>query len=465
MQLNLFRLVMLTMGFIISLRSLPILAETGWQQAFYLLIASIFFLLPVALISAELSTGWPRAGGVYQWVKLALGDRMAFIAAWMLWVQMFFGMVTIGSFIAAMIAYIINPALVNNHFYMAGVIIALYWVVTLLNLKGVRSASLISSIGFFIGVLLPFVMITGFGLAFYMGNQSTALPPFSWHKLLPDITNIDQLSFIVGVIFTFTGIEVSSVHAKNVKNPQRNYPLSLLITIVLLMVINIFGAFSIEMAEPRNQLNLASGVMQTFSRFFQSEGIPWMIPVVAFMTAIGAFGQLSTWVLGPSKAMHQVAVDGFMPVWWHKTNENGVPVRFVFVQASMISLIAMLYVVVPAVNQVFFMVLILATILYSITYLLLFISGIVLRYKYPDVERTYRVPGNLIGMWVLAGFGSITVLFAIFISFFPPSSLHIETLFYSSFMGGGLLVFIAIPLLLYRCRKPEWKDTPAKNTM
>jgi len=443
-----------------SIRNLPMLAETGWAQIFYMVVAALIFLIPTALISAELATGWPSAGGVYKWIKLAFGDRAAFVGAWMLWVQMFFGMVMIGSFIAAMIAFIFKPALASNNIYIAVVTIVIYWVATIINMKGLKSGSLISSIGFLVGVLIPFILILGFGLNYFLGSNPIQLPKFTWAQALPNFSSIRNLAFFVGIIFLYSGMEVSSVHANEVKNPQKNYPLAMLIAAIFIMVLNIFGAFAIEIAEPRSSINLASGIMQTFKIFFIEQNVSWLIPIVAFMAAVGAFGQLSTWVLGPSTAMLQVAKNGFMPKWWQKTNSAGVPIRFVLVQATMVSLVALIYVVVPAVNTGFFMVLILTTVLYAVMYLLLFASGIKLRYKYPDVKRTYRVPGGNIGMWIVGGLGFLAMLFVILISFFPPANLKIGSpVFYVLFMVLGLLIFVTLPIIIYARRKPEWKAT------
>ncbi len=463
-KLNLFKLVMITLAFIMSIRNLPMLAETGWAQIFYMVVAAVIFLIPTALISAELATGWPSAGGVYNWIRLAFGDRAAFVGVWMLWVQMFFGMVMIGSFIAAMLAFIFKPELANNNIYIASVTIAIYWVATLLNLKGLKFGSLISSAGFLIGVLIPFTLILGFGLAYFMGSNPIQLPEFSWSQALPNFSNISNLAFFVGIIFLYSGMEVSSVHANEVHNPQRNYPLAMLIAVVFIMILNIFGAFAIEIAEPKGSINLASGIMQTFTVFFTDQKVAWLIPIVAAMAAFGAFGQLSTWVLGPSTAMLQVAKNGFMPKWWQKTNRAGVPIRFVLVQATMVSLVALIYVVVPAVNAGFFMVLILTTVLYAVMYLLLFASAIKLRYSYPDVKRTYTVPGGNFGMWVIAGLGFLAMLFVIVISFFPPANLQIGSpLFYVLFIAFGLLIFLTLPLLIYARKKPEWKEVSATD--
>ncbi len=460
--LNLFKLIMITLAFIMSIRNLPLLAETGWQQIFYMVLAALVFLIPVALLSAELATGWPKAGGVYQWIKLAFGDRYAFIGAWMLWVQMFFGMVMIGSFIAAMIAYIFDPALATNNLYIAIVIIVIYWIATLINFKGLRSGSIISSVGFIVGVLIPFALILIFGVAYFMGNNPIQLPAFSWDEAIPDFSTLGNLGLFAGFIFVYAGVEVSSVHANQVNNVRKNYPLAMLIAAILLISLNVLGAFAIEISEPRNDINLAAGIMQAFTKILEAEGFSWLKPVMAFMIAVGAFGQLSTWVLGPSKAMLQVAKNGYMPKWWHKTNEEGVPVRFLLVQASVITLVALVYVVVPSVNAGFFMMLILTTILYAVMYILMYASGIKLRYKYPDVKRAYTIPGGKFGIWLVAGVGLIAMVFTIIISIIPPEKLSVGSpTFYVAFMIIGLIVFLSIPLIIYAKRKPSWKAEDA----
>ncbi|RKZ06055.1 amino acid permease, partial [Candidatus Fermentibacteria bacterium] len=151
--------------------------------------------------------------------------------------------------------------------------------------------------------------------------------------------------------------------------------------------------------------------------------------------------------------------------WWQKTNKANVPIRFVLVQATMVSLVALIYVIVPAVNAGFFMVLILTMVLYAVMYLLLFAAGIKLRYKYPDVERTYRIPGGNTGMWIVGGVGFLTMIFVIIISFFPPSNLQVGSpLFYVLFMVAGLVIFSSLPMIIYSCRKPAWKAITTSDT-
>ncbi|MCK4267674.1 MAG: amino acid permease [Actinomycetia bacterium] len=146
---------MIASAFIVSVRNLPMLAETGFQMIFFALLAVVFFLLPTALVSAELATGWPKRGGVYAWVKEAFGDRWGFVAIWLQWIQMIFGMVTVLAFIAGSLAYVFNPALGSNGLWILLTVAVVYWGATLLNFRGLKFSGLISTVCLIAGVLVP----------------------------------------------------------------------------------------------------------------------------------------------------------------------------------------------------------------------------------------------------------------------------------------------------------------------
>ena len=83
--MSLFTLTMINVIAIDSLRSIPMSAHYGFSLVFYLLSALIFFI-PSALISAELSTGWPQTGGIYVWVREAFGIPIGFLVIWLQWI-------------------------------------------------------------------------------------------------------------------------------------------------------------------------------------------------------------------------------------------------------------------------------------------------------------------------------------------------------------------------------------------
>ena len=119
------------------LRYLPSTAFFGPSLISFFILGAIFFLLPGALVSADLASSFPEKSGIYQWTKLAFGKKTAFLAVWLQWVNTLVWFPTILSFIAGTFAFLINPVLGTNTTYLICMIIGIFWVLTFLNLKGV----------------------------------------------------------------------------------------------------------------------------------------------------------------------------------------------------------------------------------------------------------------------------------------------------------------------------------------
>jgi amino acid transporter len=116
--ISVFMLAMLNVSIMASLRNLPLVAEYGLSAIVFFAIVALFFLIPCALVSAELATGWPKSGGIYIWIREALGDRWGFFAIWMQWVHNVAWYPVIMSFIAGTLAYIFSPSLAQNKVYI-----------------------------------------------------------------------------------------------------------------------------------------------------------------------------------------------------------------------------------------------------------------------------------------------------------------------------------------------------------
>src|SRR3954447_18376348 len=73
-------LALMTVSSVASLRPAPTMAVYGLACVFLYVLPAIVFLIPTALVSAELASGWD--GGVYRWVTEGISPRLGFTAAW-----------------------------------------------------------------------------------------------------------------------------------------------------------------------------------------------------------------------------------------------------------------------------------------------------------------------------------------------------------------------------------------------
>ncbi|MGL5417646.1 MAG: tyrosine-tyramine antiporter [Clostridium sp.] len=461
-KLTLFQLIGITMAFFGSIRSVPTLAINGWTEITYLIAAVVVFAIPIALIAAELATGWPEEGGPQVWVKEAFGERWSFVTSWLLWVQMMTGMTVVGTTVGVILGYVIGmPDLSQNNMFVFICLLVSFWGVTLLNFK-LDMVKIVGKFGALIGVYIPFVILAILGIIYmikfgitpngYLGN-------FEVDKLIPDFSNLGSITYFSGIIFIFAGVEISSVYANNIDNPKKNYPIAVIASVLALVLANLLAGITVSNAIPQGKIELTN-ILQPFAIYIKGFHLPSLFQnIIALMILIGVLGQMSAWVLGPSKAMVRIAEDGDLPRFFQKRTGKGVPTTFVIIQAIVVSVLALAYVAIPNVNGVFFMITIVTTILYCVVYILICISALKLRYSKPNVSRAFRLgaKGN-VAMWIVAMLALFGVILTIIVSLIPPSVISQgQHTFYIGFQIIGTAMSIIIPLIIFRFRKESWK--------
>lgn len=449
-------IALINVAAICSIKNFPMMAEYGLATIFFLILASLFFFIPVSLVSAELATGWPDRG-VYTWVKEGLSPSFGFLAIWLQWIENVIWYPTILSFIAATISYIFMPELAQNKIFVLSIVLATFWSATLINFLGMRISGWISAISVLFGTILPIGLILILaGIWLSRGLPSQII--FQWKSLIPDLTSFNELVLLSGFVFSLTGLEMSAVHAKDVEHPKRDYPKAIFLSALLIVTLSALGSLTVATVVPLNELELTSGGMEAFRYLMESLHMAWAVPVIAGVITIGALGMLSTWIVGPSRGLLATAQDGYLPPIMQKTNKHGMPVAIFILQAAIVTVLSFVFLYMPSISTSYWILLALSAELYFIMYILLFIAAIRLRIKKPDVERTYRVPGGKIGLWIVSSMGILSASFALGLSFLPPSQLETGNLFlYESILIGGTIIFCLAPIAIYHLRKPEWK--------
>jgi putative glutamate/gamma-aminobutyrate antiporter len=455
-SISVFILAMINVAAIASLRGLPAMAEYGLSSVFYYVFVAIGFFIPTALVSAELATGWPKKGGIYSWVKEAFGEQFGFLSISLQWLQNVIWYPTVLSFTGATLAFIINPELASNNLYMIGVILVVYWGATLLNFRGMKTSGIFSSVGVIAGTMLPALLIIVLAAIWFMGGNPLQIE-FTADALIPDIASLSTIVLAASVLLSMAGMEMSAVHAREVKDPQKDYPKAILFSTIIILAIFILGTLAIAMVVPSEKISLVAGVMEAFTDFLGAYGLGWLVPIIAILIVLGAVGQVSTWIVGPSKGLFATADDGCLPPFFQKLNKNKMPVNMLLAQAGVVTVLSLIFLLMPSVSSSYWILTALTAQLYLIMYLFLFASAIKLRYSRPNVRRPYKIPFGNKGMWLVAGIGILSSVFGIFIGFFPPVQFDMGSpIVYVGFLLAGIVVFAGLPLLVHSIRKPEW---------
>jgi glutamate:GABA antiporter len=453
--LSVFVLAMLNVSVMASLRNLPLVAEYGLGAIFYFLLVALLFLVPCALISAELSTGWPKTGGVYVWVKEALGERWGFFAVWVQWAHNLSWYPVILAFVATTLAYLINPSLAEHKGYVVMTVLGSFWGMTLLNYLGIKTSSWFSTLGVIVGTILPGIVIITLGASWIIGGQPSQI---SWDVagLIPHPGKIDNLVFLAGMFLAFAGLEVTAAHAANVVNPQRNYPRSIVLAALITFFLFMLGSLAIAVVIPKSDISLVSGVIEAFSHFFTAYNVGWLVPLMAVLLVIGAIAEVNAWIIGPIKGLYATSIHGSLPSFFHKVSARGVPTRLLMFQGIVVSIAALVFLHMPTISASYWILSALSAQSYLVMYILMFISAVKLRYSRPFVPRAYKIPYQNKGMWIVASSGILASLFAIGMGFIPPAQLQTGSLlFYETFLITGLVVMCGVPLIISYFRPPS----------
>ena len=455
-SVNVFSLTMLNIATILTIKNWAFMAEYGFASLFFLLITMLLFFIPCGLVSAELAAAWPQLGGVYIWVKEAFGHRWGFLASWLLWLENVVWYPTILSFIVGTAFFALAPTLASHPFYTFLAVVFVMWALTAINLFGLRATSFMSEIGVLIGTFIPAILIITLGICWVIesGVPAEATHLASW---LPDFQEPSQLAFLAGIFMSFGGIELSAVHAKDVENPTKNYPKAILISGVFIVFMTLLGVLAIAYATPNGQIDLTAGAIKAVSGFLAHWNLDRYVPLVAILMVVGAIGTVSSWIAGPTRALLAVATHGDLPPFFHKTNRFGMPVNIMITQAGIVTLLALVFVYLPSISASFWILNALAAQLYLLMYLLMFVAALVLRYKFPNIPRPYRVPFGNAGLWACCLTGIGASVFGILVGFLPPPELQTGSpLFYQGFLVAGILLVCIMPHLILIFKKKNW---------
>ncbi len=455
--LSIFLLAMLNVSVMASLRNLPLVSEYGLSAIFYFLVVALTFLVPCALISAELATGWPKSGGVYVWVREALGERWGFFSVWVQWAHNLAWYPVILSFVATSVAYVINPALAENKYYILTIVLLSFWSMTLLNYLGIRASSWFSTLGVIVGTIFPGALIIFLGASWLITGNSAQIS-FNWESIIPAPSNLNNLVFLAGMFLAFAGLEVTAAHAGQVENPKKNYPRAILLASVITFLLFMLGSLSIALVIPKSEISLVAGLIEAFGRFFTVYHLQPILPLMAILLTIGAVAEVNAWIIGPIKGLYATTSHGELPPLFQKVNKKGVPTNLLLFQAIIVTFSSFVFLQMPTISSSYWILSALSAQSYLIMYILMFISALKLRYTQPKVPRPYQVPYGKRGIWIAVILGIASSLFAITIGFVPPGQLKTGSLFfYELFLIAGLLIMCGIPLVIHKFKKPSWK--------
>ncbi|WP_415285481.1 glutamate:gamma-aminobutyrate antiporter [Clostridium perfringens] len=458
-SLTLFGFFAMTASMVMAVYEYPTFATSKLHLVFYLLLGGFLWFIPVALCAAEMATvdGWEK-GGVFTWTGKNLGKKYGFANLFFEFFEITVGFVTMIYFILGALSYVFDwPALNSNPMIKFIGVLVIFWILALSQFGGTKYTAKIAKIGFIVGILLPSAILIILALVYII--QGNPIYISSKDTFVPDFTKVNTLVVFVSFILSYMGVEASATHANEMDNPKKEYPLAMLLLVIVAIVVSTLGGLAIAAVIPQNQINLSAGVVQTFvvllGHFTANNTI--LVKIIALLLAFGVIAEVSSWVVGPTRGMIIAAEEGAIPKSWAKTNEHDVPVYLVIAQGIIVSIWdAVLTFGAGGSNLSFLAAMSLTVVIYLSGYILFFV-GYIKAILGEGLNGAYQMPGGKPVKIIVAIIGLATSIFAFFISFVPPTSIAgnaVQSHEYMLMLIISYVISLILPFAIYDlCQK------------
>ncbi|TGD82783.1 APC family permease [Hymenobacter wooponensis] len=332
--------------------------------------ASAAIVALIILCFAEVSSRFSGAGGPYLYAREAFGPLVGFEVGWLLWISRLASFAALCNLFVDYAAYFWPT--VGHGLGRAALMAALVSSLTLINLVGVRTASLVNNL-FTVSKLLVLVVFTSVGL-FYVDWHafSFAVPP----------TYTSFSGAVLLLIFTFSGFDVAAIPAAEIQQPQRNVPFALFTAIATVAVLFLL----VQVVCIGTLPNLATSERPLADATQQFLG-PLGAAFVAAAAMLTALGTLNALMLTGPRLLFALAEQGQIPAVFGATHPRFRTPHVALLVSAGLKLVL-------AISGTFIYALTLSTII-RLTYFALTCAALpVLRRRYPAQPAPFRVAGG-----------------------------------------------------------------------
>jgi amino acid transporter len=446
-----------TVSAMLVVETLTASASIGSKTIAWWILAIVLFLIPYGLITAELATAYPTQGGIYVWVKQALGSRWAARTTYWYWVNVALWMPSVFLLFAGVFFQLFGhhwaqwPAGKWPQVIMA---LVLVWLVVAVGVMRLEIGKWVNNVGALLKVIIILSLGVG-GIVFAIRhgsantiNGSSFLPSFGVAK-----------EFLPVIIFLLLGFELISSMAGEVKEPEKRIPRAIFTSGALIAFLYLFATIGILLALSLSKLSLVEGLVETFKAIFGHKGLGEVIVYALGIAALYTyFTNMTTWTMGANRSAVEAAAEGELP----KALGREHPTRRTPVGALIATgLISSLVLVVTALfinkqGSLFFAIFAASSVIFLLPYLLMYPAVAILRYKDPDRPRPFKIPGGDRLVVALAVITSVIIIGGVVLFLWPeiPNAPK-EWSYTGPLLGIVGLTLVAGEVTLWRMSHPR----------
>jgi glutamate:GABA antiporter len=458
-----FDMIFFTVCAILAIDTIGQASSYGAQTIFWLVVSAVTFLIPYGLLTAELGTTFPVEGGPYEWVRLAFGHMAGSITAVLYWLSnpIWLGGTLAATAIAAM-DLLWGTKIGDNTGLSIIVGLAFIWVAVMMNILSLRSMKWVPNLGALVklglfGLFAVLVLISGTQHGF-KGSLSGMF----------DGLGTAFVGVIGVLVFQWVGFELQSNASEEIDNPQRDIPRAVTLAGIISTLgyaVPIIGVILVLSGKDIvNVSGFVAGYQTVVNNALGSGSANVLNGIVGAAVVFALLSSGTVWLMGSDRLMAIGALAGSGPRamgYFSKRFGTPVPVNVLSGILASLFLIANFLITGGSLKNFFTIVLGLVISTTTFSYVLVFPAIVVLRNRYPNARRPYRIGGGVIGLWIAMVLCEFYVVAATIFSLWPNlfssnvtaavtvGGVSIDRVTYEVTVFGATAVMLVIAVIFY----------------
>jgi APA family basic amino acid/polyamine antiporter len=386
--------------------------------------------LALALLFAALSRRVPADGGPYAYSRVAFGNPLGFANAWSYWITAWAGNAAIAVGWVLYVEVFIN----KGHDTWGSVLLVLVglWLPAAINLVGVKSMGSVQVVTTILKfAALAFVSIVGL---FYISSANFSPWNVSGESTVAAIGGAMAIA-----LFSYLGVEVASVAAGKVRDPDRNIPRATVFGTLATAVVYMLSLTAVFGIVPNSQLQVSTAPFSDAVNLMF--GGTWAGKVMAIFVIISGLGALNGWTMICAEMPLAAAKDGLFPERFKRMSRAGVP-AFGILTSTVLASIAMAVNYMGGSGETVFTTLVLMT---GITAAIPYVFSALAQIKWRWIDhKTLETPRFVRDMVIAV----VALVFSILFIWYSRNVGNSFWVYWAPFFLAGGALLLGIPVYL-----------------
>ncbi len=446
-ELGLWDIVLAQLLIIIVADYMGTAVKAGSSHVVFWILAIATFFVPQALVVMHLNRRLPIEGGLYEWARLAFGDRVGFIVAWNLWLYALIYVGIGGLLTVSFLPYVIPAAAwitASKATTIAACVMMIAVTMAVAGL-GLGIGKWINNVGAAVFLITIAALIV---IPFVNVWRGTLYEYHPLRLVAPPLTLFSLSVFTKMMFGALTGFEYVAVFAGECRDPERHLPRSVWLAAPIVALIYILATSAILAFVPPSAEDVVAPIPQALSRGFHALGGDTIVmPLAVLFLLIYYLATFCAFFTASTRLPMVAGWDHLLPEWFSRLHPRyKTPVNSVLFLGAATLVVAIASLIGAGHEESFELLLTWSFTFYGIAYLALFAIPVLAR-----KERGLRAS---LGVRVAAISGFLVTLLFVVLSVFPIISVGSAGR-YSLKIAGVVLGANVLGYIIYRANPRE----------